>query len=260
MIKTIHHIQSVYLRRTVELEVYVPENISGTQRIHLLLLNDGQDAGALNLEETLDVLYQQHSIQPLILAAVKASDERLLEYGVAGRPDFMGRGSKAQAYTDFVVKELLPFIERASPYEINGNRAIAGFSLGGLSAFDIGFNHSEHFDHVGVFSGAFWWRKKDLHEGYTDKDRIAQAMIDDHKTKPSVKFWLMTGTEDETSDRNKNGIIDSIDDTIDVIKALKNLGLRKGSDIFYYEMVGGRHHSSSWSKALPSFLIWAFKF
>jgi enterochelin esterase-like enzyme len=260
VIKTIHHIKSAYLSRTVQLEIYLPQNLLGNEQLHLLLLNDGQDAEALHLQETLNTLHQQHKIKPLLTVAIKASEDRLQEYGVAGRPDFKGRGSKAGAYTDFVVKELLPFVEKAISHKVTGSRAIAGFSLGGLSAFDIAFNNPRHFDQAGVFSGSFWWRKKDLADGYTDDDRILHAMVGESKIKPDVKFWLMTGTEDETADRNQNGIIDSIDDTIDVVKALKVLGFRKPEDVFYYEMVGGQHNPESWSEALPAFLIWAFKF
>ena len=130
--------------------------------------------------------------------------------------------------------------------------------MGGLSAFDIAWNHDHIFDVVGVFSGSFWWRKKDLKAGYTDADRILHAMIDESITKPDLKFWLMTGTEDETSDRNGNGIIDSIDDTIDVIKSLVKKGYKRPDDIRYYEKVGGKHNPETWAAVMPAFLQWAF--
>jgi enterochelin esterase-like enzyme len=251
------------LKRKVELEVYLPDDLPGHEQLHLLLLNDGQDAGALRLQHILADLHQRHCIKPLVTVAVKASEDRLQEYGVAGRPDFKGRGSKAQAYTDFVITELLPFIEQlsvnGSMIKINGCRVFVGFSLGGLSAFDIAFNNPEHFHKAGVFSGSFWWRSKDLSDGYTEADRIPHTMIQKTKNKPDVKIWLMTGTEDETADRNRNGIIDSIDDTIDVIKELQLKGFRRPDDVAYYEMVGGQHNPQSWSRALPAFLIWAFK-
>ena len=36
---------------------------------------------------------------------------------------------------------------------------------------------------------------------------------------PGLKFFFQCGNMDETMDRNKNGIIDSIDDTLDLIQA-----------------------------------------
>lgn len=257
-VKTENIIKSVYLKRDVELEVFIPENLLGNETLNLLLLNDGQDAAGLGLENTLNQLYQGFKIEPLVVVAIKASADRIQEYGVAGQVDFLGRGSKAKAYTDFIINELLPFIQGEVNVPINGKRAFAGFSLGGLTAFDVAWNNDNYFDAVGVFSGSFWWRRKDLKDGYTDDDRILHECISDTKHKPELKFWLMTGTEDETSDRNRNFIIDSIDDTIDVIKALLKKGYKRPEDITYYEMVGGKHDVPTWGKAMSSFLVWAF--
>ena len=95
-------------------------------------------------------------------------------------------------------------------------------------------------------------------KGYTDADRIAHSMIKGTATKPELKFWLQTGTQDETADRNKNGIIDSIDDTIDLIKELEAKGYKRPEDIRYVEVVGGSHSTETWAKAMPKFLVWAF--
>jgi len=258
VIKTEKTIQSKYLKRGVELEIFAPDNLLGNEQLNLLLLNDGQDTKELELQNTLTTLYSQNKIEPLVVVAIKASKDRLQEYGVAGMPDFLDRGSKAQSYTDFVIKELIPFVQTTVEFPINGKRAFAGFSLGGLTAFDIAWNNDNYFDAVGVFSGSFWWRKKDLKDGYTDSDRILHQRIKDTKGKPELKFWLMTGTEDELADRNKNFIIDSIDDTIDVIKELLSKGYKRPEDIAYYEMVGGKHELKTWAKAMSPFLIWAF--
>jgi enterochelin esterase-like enzyme len=258
IIRTKHHLKSVHLKREVEFEIFMPDDLMGNEQLNLLLLNDGQDAEALGLKETLTNLYSNRKISAVAAVAIKASAARLEEYGVAGAPDFGGRGSKAQAYTHFIIKELIPFIQENVATPINGRRAFAGFSLGGLSAFDIAWNNDNYFDATGVFSGSFWWRKKDLKDGYTDNDRIMHERIRTTRNKPELRFWLMTGTEDELSDRNRNFIIDSIDDTIDVIKELLKKGYRRPEDIAYYEKVGGKHDLSTWAEALPAFLCWAF--
>jgi enterochelin esterase-like enzyme len=258
IIRTTYCLKSVYLKREVEFEVFIPDDLMGNEQLNLLLLNDGQDADALGLQQTLADLYGQRRISAVAAVAIKASVARLEEYGVAGVPDFGGRGGKAQAYTNFIINELVPFVQETVAAPINGKRVFAGFSLGGLSAFDIAWNNDNYFDAAGVFSGSFWWRKKDLKDGYTDNDRIMHERIRAAKNKPELRFWLMTGTEDELSDRNKNFIIDSIDDTIDVIKELLKKGYRRPDDIAYYEKVGGKHDLPTWAKALPAFLYWAF--
>jgi len=258
VIKTSQQIKSAYLKRTVELEIFSPEQLLGNERVNLLLVNDGQDLAQMDMEQTLNHLYETWKIEPTVVVGIKAGAERILEYGVAGKPDFKKRGAKAQAYTNFVIKELIPYLQAEVPVTINGKRAFAGFSLGGLTAFDIAWHHDAYFDAVGVFSGSFWWRKKDLSADYTDDDRILHQLIKDTDSKPALKFWLMTGTNDETADRNRNFIIDSIDDTIDVIKELLKKGYHRPDDIFYYEMVGGKHDVPTWGKVMPKFLEWAF--
>ena len=63
---------------------------------------------------------------------------------------------------------------------------------------------------------------------------------------------------DEVLDRNNNGIIDSIDDTHDIIRELVAKGYRRDEDIHYLEMPDGRHDVATWAKAMPVFLEWAF--
>ena len=257
-IKSERTLKSVYLKRNVELVVFLPGDLSGNQELNLLLLNDGQDYAELKIQETLFDLYSRDKVGPVAVLAIKASKERLQEYGVVGKPDFLNRGTKAEAYNDFIVNELFSQIQEIVGFPITGTRAFAGFSLGGLSAFDIAWNNHGLFDKVGVLSGSFWWRDKDLKDGYTDANRIMHQVIRETEAKPDLKFWLMTGTEDEKADRNKNYIVDSIDDTIDIIKELLNKGYKRPDDICYYEMVGGEHNITTWSKALPAFLQWAF--
>jgi len=252
-------ISSAYLQHEVEIDMYVPEGILGNEKIELLLINDGQDVAKMDFAQLLEDAHLSKRNHRLIVVAIKASVDRLMEYGVAGTPDFKGRGAHAGLYNDFIIKELLPFVKKKIAMPITGKVAFAGFSLGGLSAFDIAWNNPAIFDVVGVFSGAFWWRKKDLTDGYTDADRIIHELIDCSDTKPEMKFWLMTGTEDEKADRNRNLIIDSIDDTIDVVKGLLKKGYKRPDHIFYYEKVGGKHDVPTWESVMPAFLNWAFE-
>jgi enterochelin esterase family protein len=251
-------INSDLLNRTVICDILMPEEIDAVQPLNLLLLNDGQDTEVLDIKQTLQTLYDANSIKQLVLVAIYAGDERMQEYGVASKPDFKKRGAKANIYTQFIKAELLPVIAQLLPGKEFETTAFAGFSLGGLSALDITWNNPDLFNKVGVFSGSLWWRSKELGNGYTDADRIAHAMIKETTTKPDLQFWLQAGTLDETADRNKNGIIDSIDDTIDLIKELETKGYQRPQDICYVEIVGGKHDAETWAKAMPKFLLWAF--
>ena len=251
-------VDSVHLNRRVMVSLYSSADEGLSQTPSLLLLNDGQEAPNLNLPAALEDLYESNRIRPIVIAAIHAGKERINEYGTAGKPDFKQRGAKADLYTSFVTEELLPEICRETGIEAFDKTAFAGFSLGGLSALDIAWNHPEVFDAVGVFSGSLWWRERDLKDGYTDSDRIMHKIIREGDSKPDLKFFLQTGTKDELADRNQNGIIDSIDDTIDLIIELENKGYTRPADISYLEVIGGRHDILTWAANMPKFLCWAF--
>lgn len=251
---------SVPLNRSVHLTIMLPPDYKPTDAPYpVLYLNDGQDLKALQMRQVLDSLYRQHTIRPFILVAVHAGD-RLQEYGTAAQADYMKRGSKAGLYTDFVLTELLPYIQQH--YRAGTDRAqnaFAGFSLGGLSAFDLVFHHPERFSRAGVFSGSFWWRSKSTEAGYRDEtDRIMHDLVRRGSYHPTLTFWFETGTADETSDRNNNGIIDSIEDTTDLIDELVTKGYDRQRDIRYVEVAGGQHNQETWSRIMPDFLMWAF--
>lgn len=250
-------VTSEILNREVTCTLLKPQADAITEPLNLLLLNDGQDLEAIGLVNTLEQLYERNSLKPLLVVAIHANEDRIQEYGVANKPDFKKRGSEATLYTQFITKELLPLIKEQTGVDEFESTAFAGFSLGGLSAFDIAWNNPQVFDKVGAFSGSFWWRSKDLGKNYTNEDRIMHSVIKNAAAKPKIKFWLQTGTKDETADRNNNGIIDSIDDTIDIIKELLAKGYQR-SDIQYLEMLNGTHDTATWGKAMPKFLCWAF--
>ncbi len=248
------------LQRNVAVEIMTPPEIDKNHRYPLLVLNDGQDSDAVKVKETVERLVAEKLIPEIIVVGVVAAD-RMQEYGVAFRSDYFGRGKLAKAYSNFIVTELVPYITYKYPIShSNTERAMAGYSLGGLSAIDIVWNNFDVFGKAGVFSGSFWWRKRDAGSFfYSDyRDRLMHLQVRRGKFKPGMKFWFETGTQDESGDRNKNGVIDSIDDTMDLISELTRKGYRPFHDIQYLEIKGGKHNQQTWAEAMPEFLKWAF--
>lgn len=253
-------LQSEWLKRETTIDFFLPKNVEDPSSLNLLLINDGQDMEALGLETILSGLYARHAISPLLCAAVHAGKERKKEYGIANHPDYLGRGNKADRYTSFIMEELLPFIKTNYAIESFREKAFAGFSLGGLTALDIVWNHPDEFKKAGIFSGSLWWRSLDQsEEGYDDdKHRIMQQQVRKSVYKPGLKFFFQCGNMDETMDRNNNGIIDSIDDTLDLIHELEAKGYDREKDIYYLEMPDGKHDVHTWSRAMPQFLKWGW--
>lgn len=254
-------IKSDFLKRTVKVDFYLPKSLSNSTSISLLLVNDGQDLVKMQFESILDSLYTTGEIiEPLLVVGIHCSSDRRMEYGIAGEPDYLGRGAKAGLFTSFVFEELIPMIRKKFEIDSFKEKAFAGFSLGGVMALDIVWKYPEEFSKVGVFSGSFWWRSIDQTEVEYDDDkhRIMHQMIRKGSYAPWLKFFFQCGNMDETKDRNNNGIIDSIDDTLDLIKELTIKGYNPLTDIHYLEMKDGLHNVPTWARAFPDFFKWGW--
>lgn len=254
-----HVLHSKLLERDVIIDCYLPEDITSFTNIPLLLINDGQDLVKMPFNEMLESLIITKKIEPLFCAGIYCSPDRKNEYGTAGILDYQGHGAKAGLYTSFVMEELLPYLRKIYAVISFKEKAFAGFSLGGLCAMDIVWNHAAEFTKAAVFSGSLWWRDKDQDDIDFDehKDRIMHRMIRNGNYTPWLKFFFEVGTLDETADRNHNGVIDSIDDTLSLVQELYKKGYH-GNDIKYLELKDGRHDVETWARAFPVFLEWAW--
>ncbi len=252
-------IYSRHLQEHVKLTIITTPIPDTKNEMNLLILNDGQDADKFRIKIIVDSLYRKKLLAPLLVVAVHAG-KREEWYGVAGKPDFENRGKKADKYAAFIDNELYPYIKKNAGVRSFKSVVIAGASLGGLSAMDIAWNNADKIDRVGVFSGSFWWRDKDQTDiSYTDAaNRILLSSIQQSRKRPHLKYWMYAGLQEEKSDRDKDGVIDVVDDTKDLLQIIENKKVCPPGDIVYVESLNGQHDYASWSKALPKFLLWAF--
>jgi len=251
-------VYSRHLQKHISITVIstpVPKNKGD---FNLLLLNDGQDIEKLRVKKIVDSLYKKKLIKPLIVVGIDAFD-RMQEYGVAGKPDYQGKGASAEKYAGFVTGELLPFIKKKAGVRKFNSITIAGCSLGGLSAFDIAWDNADKIDKAGVFSGSFWLRDKDSKDSsYSDdKDRLIINKIRSSRKRPHLQYWFYVGDNEEKADRDNDGIIDAVDDNKDLIDLIKKKNVAGTNDIIYMEEKNGTHDYDSWSHVFPQFLIWA---
>jgi len=253
-------VPSKFLNREVKVDYYLPKNLEPSQPVSILLINDGQNMKELGLKTILETLYAGNIIHPIICVSIHAGLDRKMEYGTAIQSDYLGRGAKAGLYTLFITREILPLLNKKFDQFQIKDFSFAGFSLGGLMALDIVWNYPNEFNKVGVFSGSLWWRSVDYNnDKYVDElHKIMHQQIKKGKYRPGLKFYFTTGSFDETFDRNKNGIIDSIDDTLGLIDNLEVLGYKNELDIRYINYEDGRHDITTWARAMPEFLKWGW--
>ena len=260
-IREIRHWQSHALSREVDLDIYLPPDYKKDidRRYPLLILNDGQDLPVMHLEGILSRLYKKRQIPYLIVVGIRCSNDRIQEYGTAAMADYQGRGAKAGNYKAFLMHELLPYLsEKFRVSNQTKETAIAGFSMGGLSAFDIGYAVPQIFGVIGAFSASFWWRRIPSPPNDPDQGRIMlEQVLSGRNWDGGQRYWMQCGLLDEEEDRNGNGVIDAVDDTRDMVTALNIKGVPLQA-MRYLEMPEGRHDQKTWAEAMPDFLKWAF--
>jgi enterochelin esterase-like enzyme len=240
-----------------DVKVYLPPG-GTTPTTPVLVALDGQMMTVWRLEEAISGLAAQGQCTLPLVVAIPAGRDRLDEYGLAGLPDYAGRGKKAAEFQRFVVAVVLPAVR--SRYGVTAEPArtgVMGSSLGGLAAFDLAWRHPEVFGFAGIFSGSFWWRGDDSSPAAKQRSRLAHRRVRETAPPPRLRLWFEAGRKDETDDRDGNGIIDAVQDTTELLTELERRGYRRGTDLAYVELPDGEHNEATWARALPAFLEWA---
>lgn len=273
--------------------VYLPPDYAAEAnrqvRYAVLYANDGQDMAAVGLRETLASLYAQHAMAPVIVVAVDMLKDRASGYGLSDRQarrSVVGDsrigpiGLRAYDYSQWLATVLVPYVD--AHYRTQANvqgRTVLGWSLGGLNAFNLGWEYPDVFGQVGAFSPSFWLAADRSDANAVENTRLAHAMLQQGKPRHGLRMWFAVGDHEETSDRNGNGVIDAVEDVQDVLlgfhapdgsqrPGLRQLGYgvepqgarhpQTHADVVFYELAGGEHNQASWKRMLPPFLAWAF--
>ncbi len=275
--------------KPLRVRVYLPPDYAATQaRYEALYVNDGQDMDAVGMAGTLEALYARHAITRIIVVAIDMPPDRMAGYGLFDRakgdaivaPTKYGNvGANAQAYAQWLTQALLPAIDaRYRTVPRADGRAILGWSLGALSAFGIGWQYPEVFGRVGAFSPSFWLAADNRDADAVQATRIVHVLVDGSEPMQRPQLFFGVGTNEETDDRDGDGVIDVLDDTRDLMqgwdgpdgasrKGLRQLGYDvspddphnpNGEAAALYLLAGGRHDQPSWARMLPVFLRWAY--
>ena len=263
-----HDLSVPALGQNVRIEVILPPGYSAKtkRRYPSLYVNDGQDADAVALKQTLQRLYAENGIAPVIVVAVSAPPDRMAIYGFSdsgkrqslpAQSRFGPVGANAHAYSEWLALELVPEIDRRfQTIRKPQARAILGWSLGGASAFNIGWNYPGIFSRVGGFSPSFWLSTL----SGDASGRLAPKLIAGKPMPKRFAVYLAAGTAEETDDRDGDGMIDVLDDAQDVIDALSSKIRQpdRHHDFRLVRLDGGKHNQVAWKLLLPGFLQWAY--
>jgi enterochelin esterase-like enzyme len=244
-----------------EVEVYLPPGYGSelTRRYPVLYSNDGQGLGGIDIGTLMATQVLAGRMVPIIIVGIHSdTDWRNEEYALAGKQAMTVNGAGAAAFQQFVLDSVMPLIEER--YRVArgpSHTALMGWSLGGLSAFDMVWNHPERFGIAGLFSGSFWWRDNNGTAAERQAGRLTHRMVREGVAHPGQRYWFVAGRQEETDDRDDNGVIDAIQDADELIGEMERKGFRRGGDIGW-KVVDGDHSLTTWARVLPEFLVWAF--
>lgn len=273
--------------QAMRVRVYLPPGYAyGEQRYPVLYVNDGQDMEAVALVATLNNLYADDKILPIIVVAVDVPPDRMAGYGFFDRlrqraivaPTKYGDvGADAWRYAEWLTSVLVPRIDASYRTQSDAKgRALLGWSLGAASAFGIGWQYPELFGQVGAFSPSFWLSTGTGSAADAQASRIAHRDVLPMRHEQAPRVFVAVGTEEETVDRDGDGIVDVIDDTGDLVAGwldpdgrwhpgiCKAFPVRNTAGVQHCEsatmliLEGGKHQQASWARLLPPFLQWAY--
>jgi enterochelin esterase-like enzyme len=274
----------------LHVRVWLPPayDAAATRCYPVLYVNDGQDMEAVGLQATLERLYAEDTIRPLIVVAIDMPPERMAAYGFSDRA--AGRslvaatrygpvGANAHAYSQWLAQTLVPEIDRRYRTRPSADaRAVLGWSLGAANAFNLGWQYPELFGRVGAFSPSLWLAADGGDARAVQRTRLAQRMVDATSPRNGARYFFAVGTAEEKDDRDGDGIVDVLDDTRDLLlgwkdgdelraKGLQQLGYSVNTDYgahpdrrdaVLFTLDGGAHDQASWARMLPAFLTWAY--
>lgn len=160
------------LGRTRRVWIYLPPGYAGSSaRYPVLYMHDGQNvfdaatsfAGEWGVDETLDRLRAGGDPGVIVVAVDNDGAHRMDEYDPWKAADPKLGGGEGDAYVDFLVHTLKPYIDRH--YRTLPDRehtGIMGSSMGGLISLYAALEHPDVFGRAGIFSCACWVVKRQV--------------------------------------------------------------------------------------------------
>ena len=226
--------------RDRDVTVWLPPGYDSTKkRYPVIYLQDGQNLFDVStsafgtewrVDETADSLIKAGTIPPVIIVGINNTSDRSEEY----LP-----WKKNEAYKNFLVHQLKPFIDSA--YRTKKDAAhtiVGGSSAGGILAFMMVWEYPQVFSKAICMSPAFL-----SPEGFSDKFDYVSKVRESEIRPKKVFFYIDNGGKD--LDKLLQPGVDQM------ISALASKKYRGGKDYVFIRDEAATHNEVAWSKRLP---------
>jgi enterochelin esterase-like enzyme len=247
-------VSSAALERSMPAAVYLPPGYLPQSRYPVLYLFYGYGGNVdsyfdawLAINRTADRLIAAQAIEPLIIVVPDYANSFGVNTTVAQAAN--SAGGSIGPYEDYLIKELMPFIDsRYSTDARRERRYVGGISMGGFAALHLGLRHTAMFSKVGGHSAALWnYSGFDQFFGQRDwlyatpelraqRDPLLLAATADLN---GVRFYLDVGNGDR--------LYTEVDAMYQALQA-------RGADVQMRSASGG-HDGAYWGSQLENYLL-----
>lgn len=252
----VHNLSSQYLDGERRITVLKPRRRHGASgaRFPVLYLNDGQNlfdpsrafaGNTWDVQGAVNQLVRRRSIPPLIVVGIDHGESRRnREYlPVDDERNPQARGPMGREYAEFVVREVVPFIERNYPAATGAsNRGFGGSSYGAIAALFTALTYPGRF-------GRLLLESPSLYVGN-------QYLLRRARTAPRWpgRVYLGVGTAETRNDRiNK----ETVRNVLKLAAILRRGGLGERRLKLRVEE-GASHSEGAWAQRLPEALEFLF--
>lgn len=252
-IKIAQAIHSPQLDNNRDILVYLPPSYdSGQSHYPVLYMHDGYNlfdeatsyTGEWYVDETMEKLSAEESLEAIIVGIPSMGKERLAEYSPF--VDHKYGGGQGDSYLAFLVHTLKPLIDHSFRTMPNKrNTGIFGSSMGGLISLYAFFRYPAVFGFTGVMSPSLWFANRAIFE-YVQKASFQQGKIYlDAGTREMGGHW-----PDQTILRSRSRRY------YGRVRRMKRLLVKKGyrptRNLLHVEEVGGGHNEEAWAMRMPN--------
>lgn len=196
--------------RLYKINVYLPQGYDWTKKYPVLYLLHGLNSDNtqwipnIGIEKRADALIAAGKIRPFIIVAPSYDPS----WGINSAPAFRIISDDKQypfyegPYEDYIVKEVIPFVEKYfSAGRNRTDRFIGGISMGGFAALHIGIGHADLFSRIGGHSPALMappgYDTGCLYRKPHTEDVIHPRALAEKADLSATAVWIDCGTEDQ---------------------------------------------------------------
>ena len=255
------HIHMKQLNRDRDLMIYLPDDYQTSgKRYPVMYINDGQNA-FFDEQAYCGISwgfpeYVERNHLDLIMVAIPCNFETYMresEYGVwrtgraitiheTGRPG-PGLGGEGEAYVQFLMNELKPYIDGAFPTNPT-DTALVGSSAGGNITFYAAMKYPEVFGKCAALSCAFWYYPMEYRKLVQEADLSKLTCL-----------YFDRGTDEGNGDGFVTNLYNY--DNAMIYDALMEKEYRDRVHFRIYE--GANHNEYQWRKRVPVFMELFYK-